>query len=542
MGEKQDPSDLDAVPEYGEPLVELVDERGPDPRLGRMIGNMRLVEKIGAGGMGAVYRAEHRILKTHYAVKLLHPRFSEDADTVARFRQEAVACSRLRQENIVFVTDFGFDSELGIYIVMEFVKGATLRKLLWRGGQQTVGQLGRVGGQLCAGLAAAHRLGIVHRDLKPENLLILDDPSRLDFLKILDFGIAFSRDRERNLTREGVVLGTPAYMAPEQILNQSALIGAHTDTYAAGLVFYRALVGRSAFGGGSEFEILTRQVNEPAPPISEHAPALAGTRLEALVARMLEKAIDARPRDLLEVKAQLEDAVRELQIAGVEGAHYAPLTAGADAPAPEAGAAGPKSTLPMTQVIAQIREVSPGSEAAALLSALPVLGGLRGETLALALWGVVQQDLWTREPESEAFQVACDQAALLVQSALEGTDAARERILGAVGKVMTLLAPQQRSAVLKSLRPLSTHPRFPDDFLQAEHTGSWASLKAVMTREIHLPWKRDAPALEGAVAPAGGDLSLTQKLQQDVSLKSLGSVLSHEISLFGTKKGEEPPE
>ena len=132
-----------------------------------------------------------------------------------RFRAEAIATSRLRHPNVVFVTDFGFDADVGLYLVMEHLGGCTLKELIHLSGALTVGRMAYIGDQLCAAMAAAHRLQIVHRDLKPENIIVLSDLSHQEHIKVLDFGIARLRDAAEEEDEE--VLGTPPYMAPEQI-------------------------------------------------------------------------------------------------------------------------------------------------------------------------------------------------------------------------------------------------------------------------------------------------------------------------------------
>jgi predicted Ser/Thr protein kinase len=178
-----------------------------DPHVGRTVGNLKLTERLGRGGMGSVYRAEHVALGTHYAVKVLHPQFSNDEVLAERFRREAVACSRLRHENIVFVTDFG-----GIYLVMEYLEGVTLHTVLKRERRLRLARFARMASQLCDAISAAHRLGIVHRDLKPDNVMVLDDPALGERVKVFDFGIAHLREAGRNtgLTAVGSIVGTAA--------------------------------------------------------------------------------------------------------------------------------------------------------------------------------------------------------------------------------------------------------------------------------------------------------------------------------------------
>ena len=503
-----------------------------DPQLGRQLGNLRLVERIGSGGMGDVYKAEHQALKSFFAVKVLHPRFSQDPDTVERFRREALACAKLRNEHVVFVTDFGFDPAVGIFIAMEHLDGFNLKQILRARGPFSVGRMVRVGVQVCEALAAAHRVGITHRDIKPENIMLLSEPGRRDFVKVLDFGIAFMKDRDwtRDPAQDGVVLGTPAFMAPEQVVNQPELIGPHTDIYGMGLVFYTMLAGAPPFGGKDELAVLTRQVNEPAPLIGQVLPVLSGTKLETLLASMLMKAIAARPRSAGEVALGLEQAVAELEERGVDGARYNLPREQADEPDDTTlitGKVSNTSALRTTRLLRRIEALRPDSTAAALLSAMRDLDGVRGEALALALWGVLQADLLEAEPNGDALRVAADQTALLLQAVLEGGEGGelnevQKRVFRAVNAGIGLLAPAQRVGLEASLRPLAAHANFPMELLSADYAGQWKGVSGLRARSDRAGAARDEDLSR---------MSLMEKLRQDVSLKVLGSVLSHEIKL-----------
>lgn len=498
-----------------------------DPQLGRRIGPLRICERIGSGGMGDVYKAEHEALKSFFAVKVLHPRFSRDPDTVERFRREALACAKLRNEHVVFVTDFGFDPEVGIYIAMEHLDGANLKQILRSRGPFTVGRMARVGAQICSALSAAHRVGITHRDIKPENIMLLSEPGRRDAVKVLDFGIAFMKDWDwtRDQPRDGVILGTPAFMAPEQVVNQPELIGPHTDIYGMGLVFYTMLSGTPPFRGKDELEVLTRQVNEPAPLIGSLLPVLSGTKMEALLARMLEKAIAARPRSADEVAAALEIAVAELAERGVEGARHQPTgepVEDRDSTTLVTGKVSSTGALRTTRLLRRIEALRPDSTAAALLSAMRDLEGVRGEALALALWGVLSADLM--DAEGDGLRVAADQTALMLQALLEGGSAtelseAQKRVFRAVGAGMSLLGPSKRSALEASLRPLAAHANFPMEILNPNYGGRWEGVNPPKRR-------REQAALSDEDLSR---MSLMEKLRQDVSIRVLGSVLSHPI-------------
>jgi len=519
---------------------------------GTVIGNLELTDRIGVGGMGVVYKALHCTLRTPYALKILHPQFSSDEAAVERFRLEAVACSKLKHENIVFVTDFGFEDELGLYIAMEFLDGLPLSQVIRQSKSLSPGRMARIGQQMADGMAAAHRLDIVHRDLKPDNIIVLSDPSRRDFVKILDFGIAKVRDSdERGLTGAGSAVGTPRYMAPEQLMDKGK-VGAASDIYAMGCVFYAMLTGKPPFTEGSDFEILTAQVTKKPEPLATHRPELKGTPLEKLVHSMLKKQITNRPKSMDEVRDRLAKAIHEMRAAGVPGSEYqlrasdSFLPQETDIPTP-----GPVSvhTVRMTNVIRRIREKDPTSPAAVLLAALPSVGALQGEVLCLALWGILQQDVLDADLSSPSFERTTDQLLLLLQAVLEShpgprASSTQSKIFRSLQNLLKLLPRKRRIEIVKALRPLASHLLFPQDILPSENSGSWENVKAVLSKEITLPslsglkLRSDTgkfPTL--SAKPTVQDLntmSLIDKLRQDVSVASITSVLKHDITLTGT--------
>jgi len=490
-------------------------------------------------------------------VKVLHPRFSEDPEAVERFRSEAIATSRLRHPNVVFVTDFGFDAAVGLYLVMEHLGGSTLKQIVHHSGALNVGRMVHIGDQLCAAMAAAHRLNIVHRDLKPENIIILSDLTHQEHIKVLDFGIARLRDAAEEQSEE--VLGTPQYMAPEQITGTELASMPTVDIYALGMVFHTMLTGQPAFPGDDHVAVLEAQLQKHPPSVSMSNPLLADSLLEKLVLEMLAKQPERRPQSLTIVRQRLAEAIEELVEAGAAGSTYEPPLpsefegGGGDTTAVWTGAVS--GTIRMTAVIKQIRTVGPRSAAAVLLDAMPALETVRGETICLALWGILQQELLEHDPGSANFTLTTDQLVLLMQAILESHDGsqpstAQLKMFRAIRITLPIVGPERRKRVLAALRPLSTSPLFPDDFIEQEHGGSWQTVKRIMTTEIHLPWRR--PAAEGAtpspvvkepkVEPSQEELarmSLLQKLKQDVSVRSIGAVLTHEIRLFG-RDGEAP--
>jgi serine/threonine-protein kinase len=232
---------------------------------GTLSGRYETGEKLGTGGMSNVYKATDRILERTVAVKILAEHLHDDERFVARFRREALAVAKLIHPNIVQVYDTGVDDGRH-YIVMEYVEGRSGAQILQRQGPVEPEVAAEIGVQACAGLDYAHRRGIIHRDVKPGNLMIVGGPvgGGEMIVKLTDFGIARAIEQTR-ITQVGSVVGTAAYLAPEQVHGEEATPA--TDVYALGVVLYQFLTGRLPYEGSSLAELAVRQQNEqPLPP------------------------------------------------------------------------------------------------------------------------------------------------------------------------------------------------------------------------------------------------------------------------------------
>ncbi len=232
---------------------------------GTLSGRYETAERLGSGGMSNVYKATDRILERTVAVKILAEHLSDDERFVARFRREALAVAKLIHPNIVQVYDSGVDDGRH-YIVMEYVEGRSGAQILQRHGPVEPEIAAEIGIQACAGLDYAHRRGIIHRDVKPGNLMVFGGPvgGGEMTVKLTDFGIARAIEQTR-ITQVGSVVGTAAYLAPEQVRGEEATPA--TDVYALGVVLYQFLTGRLPYEGSSLAELAVRQQNEkPLPP------------------------------------------------------------------------------------------------------------------------------------------------------------------------------------------------------------------------------------------------------------------------------------
>jgi eukaryotic-like serine/threonine-protein kinase len=303
-------------------------EDAPDPLVGRTIGGRYLIcELIGTGGMGAVYRGRHQLVGRDVALKFLSPRYASDASARERFLREARAANRIDHEHIIDITDFGETSDKLVFLVMEYLEGEPLSKIIEQGPLEPRRAL-NIAWQLATALARAHELDVIHRDIKPDNIFVLQRRGG-DFVKLLDFGLAKVLGEHR-LTATGKVFGTPEYLAPEQARGET--LTGHADQYALGCVLYEMLTGQLPFDGPSPDVVIKHLNTRPEPPsslVSELAP-----EVDVLVARMLEK----RPSDRYTDAYHLADELRGLLDNGQGGRSSKPprRTPVLSVPVPEA--------------------------------------------------------------------------------------------------------------------------------------------------------------------------------------------------------------
>jgi serine/threonine protein kinase len=269
----------------------------------------RLERRLGVGGMATVQLAFDTRLERNVAVKLLAEHLADDSSFVSRFRREALAAARLVHPNVVQVFDFGLDDETHRnFIVMEYVDGHSCAELLRDRGTLPPGEAVEILAQSCRGLDYAHRNGVVHRDVKPGNLL----RSRDGMVKLADFGIAKAAEQS-DITKVGSVLGTAAYLAPEQARGEPA--GPASDMYALGVVAYQLLAGRLPYDAASLTDLARLQESGPPPRLDEIAPDVSPP-LAAAVARALHRDPDQRYVDAAEMETALRDGLRGRAPAG----------------------------------------------------------------------------------------------------------------------------------------------------------------------------------------------------------------------------------
>jgi serine/threonine-protein kinase len=282
-----------------------------DSLIGEVVGSYRIASRIGAGGMGVVYRAEHVLLGRRAAVKVLLPERSANPEILERFFNEAKAASLIQHPGIVDIFDYGQLDDGNAYIVMEYLEGETLGDRLKREGQLGAAQAASIARHIAGTLAAAHEHGIIHRDLKPDNVFLVPDPAmpRGERAKLLDFGIAKLQTTTGDLikTETGRLMGTPYYMSPEQCRG-AGKVDHRTDIYSLGCVLYQILTGRPPFVLEGAGEILAAHIYEQAKPPRKLEPSIP-VALEKVVMRLIEKELTRRYQTMHEVVAALNEVV-----------------------------------------------------------------------------------------------------------------------------------------------------------------------------------------------------------------------------------------
>jgi serine/threonine-protein kinase len=324
-----------------------------DPLIGQTLDEKYyLEERLGEGGMGTVYRARHLLMDRAVAIKVLHPRFVENEAARARFQLEARAAVLLHHANAVSVTDFGQTAEGFVYIVMELLKGRTLREILSKEAPLETARATSIMLQASAAVAAAHEAGIIHRDLKPSNILVTQSADAPAVVKVLDFGIAklaadvLDDEDAGAVTLPGVPIGTPRYMAPEQY--EGVELTPAADVYSLGVILYELLTGMAPFTGISPVEIALKHAND-LPRSPREIVAAIPEDVERVTLHALEKRPELRPANAAEFRRELLETAERL------GLEHQALTSAPDIKAlREAALESPSGRLVVD--IAKLRE------------------------------------------------------------------------------------------------------------------------------------------------------------------------------------------
>ena len=351
-------------------------------RVGELVGaKYRIVRLLARGGMGVVYEAQHTVVRRRFAVKFLRRDLAERRDILTRFHHEAEAAGALESEHIAAAVDFGIAEDGAPYIVMEYLVGESLTALLGREGPLPVGRAADLVAQAARGIAVAHAAGIVHRDLKPQNLFVCRRQDGTDLLKVLDFGVAKlqAADEMNAATRTGAVVGTVAYMSPEQARGDKT-VDQRSDLYALGAILYELCSGRKPHPGDSPNAILHHIATQPAAPLESLAPTLPAA-LVAIVAGALASDPAVRPASAEALAASL-----------------LPFATHEVWPAPkldDSGAGRPEPAAPLPEAI--LRPAAASGSTPARRRLLPIAAVAAGVAVALAGLGVLG---WRRANEA----------------------------------------------------------------------------------------------------------------------------------------------
>jgi eukaryotic-like serine/threonine-protein kinase len=268
----------------------------------------RIEELLGQGGMGTVYRAEHVHMKRAVALKVLHPEIAAVSEVAARFEREAIAVGRIEHRNVAKAMDFGRLPNGSFYLVMEYVKGTSLRELIKRGPLAPARAL-EIARQTAEAIEAAHDAGVVHRDLKPDNVMLADRSGLHDQVKVLDFGVAkIATDEARGdsaITQYGAIVGTLDYMAPEQA--GGGVVDHRADLYALGVILYELLAGHPPFSADEPVVLISKHLVEPPPAL----PASITEKTAAIVFDLLAKDPNLRIQSAADLIARIEEVHAE---------------------------------------------------------------------------------------------------------------------------------------------------------------------------------------------------------------------------------------
>ena len=335
-----------------------------DEMIGRVLGSYKVVKLLGQGGMGAVYMGEHPAIGSRVAIKVLHPRYAADQRIVERFFNEARAVNIIGHDNIVKILDFNVADGSRHYFVMDFLHGRTLQSIVESGRPVPLRRMAPILLQCCRALQAAHEHGIVHRDFKPDNVFLVDQGERTDFVKLVDFGIAkLNESSGGSHTQTGAVMGTPAYMSPEQAGGEP-LIDARSDVYSLGVTMFQMATGQLPFAdaGPSFGKLLAAHLQQP-PPLPRSINPDVPEELEAIILETLEK----DPARRYQSMSELHDALLNCTEALGVSTELPRIGEAADGPVSQGTAPGYRSGVVATPArgatVARTQRIAPAAHA-----------------------------------------------------------------------------------------------------------------------------------------------------------------------------------
>jgi serine/threonine-protein kinase len=453
---------------------------------GRVLGGrFELLSPIGEGGYGAVYLARQISMDRNVAVKVIHPRVAIAQDFVDRFEREARVASKLQHPNTVVYFDFGRDEDVH-FLAMEFVKGRTLGEAVVEEGPLPVARTAHLTRQICGALSEAHALGMVHRDLKPGNILLTNRGGDPDFVKVIDFGLAKIVQGDidgsyQDVTSEGVLLGTPAYMAPEQI--KGVPLDHRCDIYALGVIMFVMLTGKRPYEGDTPLGTAVKHLTEAIPFVREHN-ASVPAEMEQLVRRCMAKEPDRRPPNVDAVASELDLLMSHLGPTS-SGSLYLkgerPDVSGADWPPLPSGSPPPTTTLDSTPSSRSGERLSSDLEDIGARASAPTMkvdeesasqelaggaaprmnkGLMAGLIVALCMAAVAMLVFVprSREPGATTGERGIETAEVVIEPAAEGAAAPVLEVTASPGAELDIAAPANDDSVALSLSAETAPP------------------------------------------------------------------------------------
>jgi len=291
-----------------------------------------VLKKLGEGGMGTVYLAEHVKMGRKSAVKVMNPGMVNDADAISRFNREAANASKISHPNVAAVYDFGETSDGLIYLAMEFIEGPSLTSVIKDAGALSAPRAAEITRQASEALAVAHDMGIVHRDLKPDNIMLAKARDGADIVKVVDFGIAKAANNEaQKVTKTGLVVGTPEYMSPEQLAGDK--LDGRSDTYSLALVSFNMLTGKLPFPGETVQESMIMRLTDSPRPLSEMKPDVAWPpQLQTVMDKALQRDAADRYQTAAEFGRDIAKAVQGMRASAATASFTAVVEAGSAPP------------------------------------------------------------------------------------------------------------------------------------------------------------------------------------------------------------------
>jgi serine/threonine protein kinase len=372
-----------------------------------------VIKKLGEGGMGTVYLAEHVKMGRKSAIKVMNPGMVSDADAISRFNREASNASRINHPNVASVYDFGETSDGLIYLAMEFIEGPSLTKVIEESGSLPPARAAEITRQAAEALSVAHDMGIVHRDLKPDNIMLAKGRDGSDIVKVVDFGIAKAADAEnQKVTKTGLVVGTPEYMSPEQLAGDK--LDGRSDTYSLALVTYAMLTGKLPFPAETVQESMIKRLTDDPKPLAEMKPDVAWPEpVQAVITTALQRDAVSRYQTASEFGRALHKAVNDMPRVRTSAATHVIESVSAPAPAPKSA---PKTTaspaeatkaIPATRVNQATPHAAPAAVPAPVKSKAPMMAIAAVVVLAVGATGYfLTKDKGAAEPLSQQLSEA----------------------------------------------------------------------------------------------------------------------------------------